>query len=113
MEMNYYLRYNICECCGKEAELLHIGKFFSAYKFAFRIHNDKNIKKVEDWIKLIENENNIIVDELGENISSAQFIDLIDSKMNEESQVEDYIPFCSINQVSTDGRYDYFDFEFN
>ena len=111
MGTNYYLQTDVCQCCGRPKEILHIGKSSCGWKFSFRVY--ENIKNVADWIRLIEDKDNTIKDYYDEKISSAAFIDLIDSKVNGKSHLDYDIPDCLINDYSTDGKYDYIKNEFS
>lgn len=113
MGTNYYLNVSVCQHCGRSEEILHIGKSSSGWKFSFRVYEDKKINSVNDWIKLIEKDNNIIGGQYGEEISSAEFIDLIDSKIDGKSHLDSYVSCFSTNGYSTDGKYDYINHEFS
>lgn len=113
MGTNYYLKIEVCKCCGRGSETLHIGKSACGWKFAFRIYEDKNIRNVGDWIKVIEDKDNTIKDIYDKKISSAEFIDLIDSKVDGKSNLDYDSSGHLLNDYSTDGRYDYINHEFS
>lgn len=105
MGTNYYLNISVCKCCRKPVEVLHIGKSSAGWKFAFKTYKDLGISTVADWVKLIESINNEIVDSCGDKISSAGFIDFIDSKIDGKSNGA-FGFWC-------DGKYDYSEQDFS
>ena len=101
--VNYYLSVDVCSCCGRPAEILHIGKSIIGWKFLFKRYKNININTVNDWIKLIETKNNKIFDIYENEISAAEFIDRIDSKtMGKDNVGLGY---------QSDGRYNYSPFD--
>lgn len=104
MGTNYYLSVDICNCCKRPAKTLHMGKSSAGWKFMFRRYKDLNIFNVADWIILIKTKGNKIVDEYCEHISSAEFIDLIDSKIDDKSNFG--------FEHWSDGKYNYVDHDF-
>ena len=113
MGTNYYLQISVCKYCGRPEETLHIGKSSMGWKFSFRIYRDEKINNVNDWIKLIEGHHNVIYDEYGKQMSSAEFIDLIDSKTDGKSHLDSSMSYHLINDYLSDGKYDYINHEFS
>ena len=51
MGTNYYLYYNVCECCGRQ-DSIHIGKSSCGWRFLFHWHpNIRNVKEYKDAMK--------------------------------------------------------------
>jgi hypothetical protein len=78
MATNYYLHYNICECCGRQ-DSIHIGKFSCGWRFIFHWHH--NLRNVEEIKQAMNQEGAFILDEYGRDISYEEF-----SNMVEEAQ---------------------------
>ncbi len=63
MGTNFYLHRNICSCCGRGDEPLHIGKSSGGWVFALHIYPENGINDLEDWIKIWTQQNATIKDE--------------------------------------------------
>lgn len=109
MGTNYYLRYNICDCCNRYDEL-HIGKSSGGWQFLFHSVDEYIFPKTLDpksalldqeethvvissfqhWKKFIqqyvvEYQTAKIYDEYDLEVSATQFFSLIDSKTEQLS----------------------------
>lgn len=105
MGTNYYLRYNICKCCGRFNQY-HIGKDSGGWKFLF--HIDSAHKNIDDWLENMRSSRYEIYDEYDNRISYHDFIFMIRSKQKEKSRVIEYP-----KSFTTDEKYDYSKGEFS
>lgn len=105
MGTNYYLRYNICECCGR-FDQYHIGKDSVGWKFLF--HIDENRKNVNDWLENIRSSRYKIYNEYDEEISYHDFLKIITNKIQNQSRIHEYP-----KTFTSDGKYDYSKGEFS
>ena len=66
MGTNHYVRYNICDKCGRYDEL-HVGKSSMGHKYSFQAHDIEewniHIKSLQDWDKFIKERNARFFDE--------------------------------------------------
>ena len=92
MGTNYYLHYDICECCGRHNEK-HIGKSSAGWQFSFRGYRSPEyqppITSFEDWKKELQIEGKIF-DEYGREISYEDFVALVEKKRSETYNQYDY-----------------------
>lgn len=75
MGTNYYLKTDVCECCGRERERVHIGKSSSGWPFLFRGYRQwppdgvpASITSAAEWRQFLEHSIGLkgqIVDEYG------------------------------------------------
>jgi hypothetical protein len=84
MGTNYYAHTNVCKCCNRPEEKVHIGK--SSYGWTFTFHAIKDLYDVEDivsykdWLKFLSKENVKIVDEYGKECSLDDFKKIVEAK---------------------------------
>ena len=83
MGTNYYTEIEACECCGRRAEDLHIGKSSSGWRFLFQSHRHLGLDSRAAWeAYLLKAEakagENIITDENGVDHSVAEFFTMVD-----------------------------------
>lgn len=92
MGTNYYLQEKPCDTCKRIGKKLHLGKSSWGWQFHFRAHLDEEppIKSFADWIERFNMETHEIVNEDNESISSPEFIEMVESKM-EGTNYNDYI----------------------
>jgi len=86
MGTNYYLRFNICEVCGRY-DKQHIGKDSAGWRFLFRFKNGF-AENINDWRKQMNRKDAIIVDEYGEEIKQEEFWELVRSKQKGKTHFE-------------------------
>lgn len=98
MGTNYYLETDFCKGCGKPKKVIHIGKSSCGWKFLFQ--RQEGLTTINDVKRLIQK--GIIRDEYGETISTAQFLDLVESKQKEQH-----------HQGFSVGGYDFIDGDFS
>lgn len=67
MGTNYYLRKDCCDKCGKPEEEINIGK--SSHGWCFALHVTEEIKTMDDWLVLFDDEKNKIFDEYNREVS--------------------------------------------
>lgn len=77
MGTNYYLHKNVCQCCGRSEETLHIGKSSAGWHFSLHIMPEENIASLADWKKLWSISENIIKNEYGIVIGPDEMVDTI------------------------------------
>ena len=85
MGTNYYLYYDVCTHCNRKS-VLHIGKCSCGWKFLFQAH--ANINSIEDYKKLMEQNNSFIVDEDDEVIGKQDFWKIVDEHQHDRSHIE-------------------------
>lgn len=113
MGTNYYIRYNICECCDRHDEL-HLGVSSYGWSFTFQAINQRlSFKETDPKAALLgENETRFIIvayrnwkefitryvinyktakiyDEYEDEVSPKQLYDLIESKKNGKSHYKE------------------------
>ena len=76
MGKNYYI-YISPEDVYKECEKLHIGKSSAGWVFSLRVHRDRGINTLYDWLPIILNNQNIIRDEYGTHIQVQYLLETI------------------------------------
>jgi hypothetical protein len=109
MSTNYYLYKNICPCCGKGKDKLHIGKSAVGWCFALHIdnlycsdHNSEFPRSFKEWKTLFTDPHNKIFDEYEREVHYLTMIDIItDRKGRKEPPNE---KFCLENQCEVGPR---------
>lgn len=76
MGTNYYV-YIPNEDVTKVGEQLHIGKSSVGWVFSLRVHFDKGINTLYDWLPVFLNNRNVITDEYGSNITADEMLQRI------------------------------------
>ena len=106
MGTNYYARYNICEHCGRYAEL-HIGKSSMGWSFSFRGYRPSDwgderpvIVTEADWKEWLANNPHQITDEYGEEVTDDEFWRWVESKR----ELQGHYEWCvqNISQLGSD-----------
>jgi hypothetical protein len=79
MGTNYYVWVDTNDTTpdGIECEKLHIGKSSMGWVFSLRIYKDRGILSLYDWLPIILNNQNVIRDEYGRNITAAEMLSTI------------------------------------
>jgi len=78
MSTNYYLKRNVCPCCGNHRQKLHIGEFSYGWYFALTVYEEDSLpKNLADWDTLLKEENSEICDEYGDTLSYERMLDKI------------------------------------
>ena len=80
MGINYYLIEDYCPRCGQGGGRLHIGKASVGWCFALRIHPDKEIYDLENWIIRLSNAGGPILDEYNKPVSLGTLVDIITNR---------------------------------
>ena len=105
MGTNYYCRYNYCPECGSSEEL-HIGKSSAGWPFQLRIHPDKGISNIGDWLAFLAKDGVVIFNEYGDCVGLKKFLRVIaDRKRGDKVQ-----PGATPSQ---EGPWDYNNHEFS
>jgi hypothetical protein len=102
MGTNYYLRTNICKCCGRYDEV-HIGKSSAGWTFSFQGFRDeyntlkRAVKSYKEWLEILPGGE--IFDECGEKLSLDEFKKLVEGKRPKEWLPENlnHTTYCRIN----------------
>lgn len=81
MSTNYYVRENVCDCCGRYDEL-HLGKSSMGWQFTFQYNGGEYYKNVAEMRKWLEGKR--IFDEYDKEISNDEFWQLVESKQKPE-----------------------------
>jgi len=115
MGTNYYIRYNLCNCCNRYDEI-HIGKSSAGWQFSFHAVDDSDIKMAlfdpkdmlddtdrhliissfQDWKSFIEKyvikyKAAKIYNEYDELQDPIEFFKLIEAKRKEENNQAKYV----------------------
>lgn len=77
MGTNYYLHKNVCPHCGKSDTEKHIGKSSAGWCFSLHIYPEDGINDLPDWEKLFFETGSVIKNEYGEELTSAEMVDMI------------------------------------
>jgi hypothetical protein len=77
MGTNYYFHSSGCKLCGHIKEKLHIGKSSGGWCFSLRVHPDRGINSLDDWILMWLGSDWKIIDEYGDELTSDRMLDLI------------------------------------
>jgi len=104
MSTNYYLKYNICECCNR-FDKIHIGKSSAGWQFVFRGHGEDFmpvLQTYDQWMDFIENqlyeETAKIVNEYGKEIEYQEFINMVKEKQeNPKNKVHNFTAYNYID----------------
>jgi len=88
MGCNYYLRYNICDKCGRHDEI-HLGKASPGWKFLLQYNNGQYYttwEEMKGWLLRMTLLGAEIVDEYNRRTTLKKFIRLVESKQSEKSR---------------------------
>jgi predicted phosphoadenosine phosphosulfate sulfurtransferase len=89
MGTNYYWLTNICKCCNREEERVHIGK--SSAGWPFLLH--PRFKSWTSWKEaLSKNPDDQIHDEYGRRMEVDAFIKFVEEKQSDVIAFNDYRP---------------------
>jgi len=89
MGTNYYMKYNLCDKCGRFDEI-HLGKASAGWRFMLQYNEGKyykNWKEMKEWLKKMIKGGAVIKNEYGEEISLDEFINIVESKKKEPIDV--------------------------
>lgn len=76
MGTNYYVELeNVCTCCGRGGERLHIGKSSAGWCFGLHVDPERNIRSLEDWKKVWAGKQ--IISEYNEPITEEKMLSII------------------------------------
>ena len=81
MGTNYYVVENICECCNRYDEKIHIGK--SSHGWTFSFHSTFDCKSLTQWLEYLADKT--IYNEYEEEITYDEFTQLVLSKRIEKN----------------------------
>ena len=74
MGTNYYLHREVCQCCKRGKEVLHIGKSSIGWCFSLNTHPFEGITSLEDWKHAWAQDGTLIVDEYRSEIPAAEML---------------------------------------
>lgn len=78
MSTNYYLKRDVCPCCGAHKQKLHIGLAAYGWYFGLRVYEEDGLpKNLADWEMLFKEQGSEIVDEYGTGVSADCMLDII------------------------------------
>lgn len=77
MGTNYYLETDVCARCGRGDDRLHIGKSSGGWCFSLHVDPVQGINSLDDWLVRFENPTTRIVDEYGDEVTSAEMLRII------------------------------------
>jgi len=77
MGTNYYLRYDVCQHCGRSDKQLHIGKSSAGWCFALHVHPEEGINTLEDWRREWAKPGTAIYDEYGGRTHPDEMLEII------------------------------------
>lgn len=80
MGTNYYARFNVCKCCGRAEEELHIGKSSGGWVFSLHVIPEKGITTLDDWKERLQKDGVTIWDEYGTQKSYEELMDVITNR---------------------------------
>ena len=96
MSTNYYLRYNICECCNRFDEI-HIGKSSYKWRFLFRGYDDFSpvLQTYDQWFEFIGDQlyrdTAEIVNEYGKIVQFGDFVEMVEDKQKDpENKIHNF-----------------------
>lgn len=95
MGTNYYLITNECDCCNR-SDKIHIGKSSVGWKFLLRYYDENNndigldVKNIDDWISLLQDSRNRVMDEFFEDIENHEMIKKI-LKTNNDNKLKNHV----------------------
>jgi len=93
MGTNYYMKYNLCDKCGR-FDKIHLGKASAGWRFMLQYNEGKyykNWQEMKEWLKKMIDDGAVIKNEYGEEVSLDEFINIVESKKNEA--VDEYYTF--------------------
>ena len=77
MGTNYYVAKNKCDCCNRYDKEYHIGKSSWGWSFTFQGYKWDNLTSWKLWKEYLKDK--IIVDEYGEFMSHADFVEMVET----------------------------------
>ena len=83
MGTNFYFETNKWKQCGHAENRIHIGKSSYGWYFALHVIPEMNINNLEDWRNYIKNNEGVILDEYGDELSYPELIDTIANRSYE------------------------------
>ena len=78
MGTNYYVAKNLCECCNRYDREYHIGKSSYGWSFSFHGYRAERLVSWRAWKEFLKNQ--IIMDEYGERVDYAWFVQNIENE---------------------------------
>jgi len=90
MGTNYYVKENICKCCGVAGKTEHIGKSSAGWTFNF--HALYDVRSEKEWYMLLSQKDVKIFDEYDEEVSFENFKELVNGKKKERNNHANLYP---------------------
>lgn len=84
MGCNFYAHIDVCECCNKPGEKIHIGKSSCGWSFSFHAIKDEygceDITSYKDWLKILSQDKCKIFDEYDRECTLKDFLAMVEDK---------------------------------
>jgi len=84
MGTNFYAHTDVCKCCNRPREKMHIGKSSMGWTFSFHAIKDlydyEDIVSYKDWLKILSKKNVKIYDEYGEECLLKDFLAMVEDR---------------------------------
>lgn len=80
MGTNYYLHKDVCACCGRSSEALHIGKSSAGWCFSLHVIPEENLNDLPDWEAAWSQPKTEIRDEYDDKIEPALMLHIITNR---------------------------------
>ncbi len=79
MGTNYYLENDVCSCCNRAKDTMHIGKSSMGWCFSLHVFTEEEDgpTNLEEWINMFSAIDTIIKNEYGDTISSTEMVSII------------------------------------
>lgn len=77
MGTNYYLTEDVCPCCKRGSERLHIGKSSAGWCFGLHVDPDNGLSSLGAWVQRWSAPNARIMDEYGVEVTPEEMLRII------------------------------------
>jgi len=105
MSTEYYLKLNVCPCCGRAKEGLFVGTSTNGWYFALASYPDENMPKdLADWDRLFSRSNNAVTNEYGDTLSREVMLDIIKNGSSDISPAERFSNDPSSKYISLEAH---------
>ena len=74
MGTNYYLHRDVCGCCNRGRDVLHVGKSSAGWCFALNTHPHEGIASLDDWQHAWTQPTAKVFDEYGREKTAAEML---------------------------------------
>jgi hypothetical protein len=108
MGTNYYALTNVCICCDRPEETIHIGKRSGGWRFVF--HGTEEIRSWEDWRTFLRKPGTLIKEKYGPHLTLSELIEIVDE--SRPGKTEMFYPGQSTEWEDPEG-FRFWDVEFS